>query len=75
MIRNCNFFGFERLCFRWFFRRLSVFASFESSSGPSGKIERKMTVEEGDVDKKIIVGVCVMEKKVKCGSEVFIFFA
>ncbi|KAL5740120.1 hypothetical protein ACOSQ2_029300 [Xanthoceras sorbifolium] len=30
-----------------------------------------MEVDEGDVCKKITIGVCVMEKKVKCGSEVF----
>ncbi|KAK1561918.1 hypothetical protein Q3G72_003074 [Acer saccharum] len=30
-----------------------------------------MEVDEGDVRKKITIGVCVMEKKVKCGSEVF----
>ncbi|KAF8399400.1 hypothetical protein HHK36_015264 [Tetracentron sinense] len=28
-------------------------------------------MEEGDVCTKITIGVCVMEKKVKCGSEVF----
>ncbi|CAL5370610.1 unnamed protein product [Camellia sinensis] len=27
--------------------------------------------EEGSVGRKIMIGVCVMEKKVKCGSEVF----
>uniref|UniRef100_A0A5B7AQP5 Inositol hexakisphosphate and diphosphoinositol-pentakisphosphate kinase n=1 Tax=Davidia involucrata TaxID=16924 RepID=A0A5B7AQP5_DAVIN len=30
-----------------------------------------MAVEEGKITKKITIGVCVMEKKVKCGPEVF----
>lgn len=30
--------------------------------------------EESNVGKKIKIGVCVMEKKVKCGSEVLYFF-
>ncbi|XP_057491249.1 inositol hexakisphosphate and diphosphoinositol-pentakisphosphate kinase VIP2-like isoform X1 [Actinidia eriantha] len=30
-----------------------------------------MEEDEGGVGKKITIGVCVMEKKVKCGSEVF----
>lgn len=34
-----------------------------------------MAVDDGvDVRNKITVGVCVMEKKVKCGSEVFVFY-
>jgi hypothetical protein len=34
-----------------------------------------MGVEEGaGVDKKITIGVCVMEKKVKCGPEVLFPF-
>ncbi|XP_058188337.1 inositol hexakisphosphate and diphosphoinositol-pentakisphosphate kinase VIP2-like isoform X2 [Rhododendron vialii] len=32
---------------------------------------REMEEEGGGVGKKIKIGVCVMEKKVKCGSEVF----
>lgn len=35
---------------------------------------RKMDGEEDSFDKKITIGVCVMEKKVKCGSEVLFFF-
>ncbi|XP_031281055.1 inositol hexakisphosphate and diphosphoinositol-pentakisphosphate kinase VIP2-like isoform X2 [Pistacia vera] len=30
-----------------------------------------MGVQRAGVDKKITIGVCVMEKKVKCGREVF----
>ncbi|XP_071916557.1 inositol hexakisphosphate and diphosphoinositol-pentakisphosphate kinase VIP2-like isoform X5 [Coffea arabica] len=33
--------------------------------------EREMEEEEGDIGRKIKIGVCVMEKKVKCGSEAF----
>lgn len=33
-----------------------------------------MEEEEGDMVKKIRIGVCVMEKKVKCGSEVLYCF-
>ena len=33
-----------------------------------------MVVLGGGVGKKIAVGVCVMEKKVKCGSEVQFLF-
>lgn len=29
-----------------------------------------MAPEEGGLGRKITIGVCVMEKKVKCGSEV-----
>ncbi|KAK2966945.1 hypothetical protein RJ640_002130 [Escallonia rubra] len=30
-----------------------------------------MVAKKGNVGEKITIGVCVMEKKVKCGSEVF----
>lgn len=30
--------------------------------------------EESNVGKKIKIGVCVMEKKVKCGSEVLYYY-
>jgi hypothetical protein len=35
----------------------------------------QMEEEEGGFRKKITIGVCVMEKKVKCGSEVLSFFS
>lgn len=34
----------------------------------------EMVKESNGVGKKIIVGVCVMEKKVKCGTEVLFYF-
>lgn len=34
-----------------------------------------MEEDGGIVEKKITIGVCVMEKKVKCGLEVLFFFA
>lgn len=37
-----------------------------------GDLELRMGMEEGaGVDNKITIGVCVMEKKVKCSPEVF----
>lgn len=40
-----------------------------------GDLELRMGMEEGaGVDKKITIGVCVMEKKVKCSPEVFFPF-
>lgn len=37
------------------------------------KMKMKKEKEEESVGKKITIGVCVMEKKVKCGSEVLFY--
>jgi hypothetical protein len=66
------------------FLSLSLFASSPSyintksqqTNKPSADVE--MVAEGGEEEEKIKIGVCVMEKKVKCGFEVlflFIFFS
>lgn len=43
------------------------------SSLDSNSESERLTQSERDMEKKITIGVCVMEKKVKCGSEVLLF--